>query len=50
MKKKETKIQKEKASLLKEKYLYEFCKKRGWNPNDLSTGQMLILVKSEGYL
>lgn len=30
----------------KEKFIIEFCKKRGWNPNELTTGQMLFITNS----
>ena len=33
----------------REKFLNEFCKKKGWNPNELTTGQMLIISKDIGY-
>lgn len=33
----------------REKFLKEFCKKMGWNPNELTTGQMLIISKNSGY-
>lgn len=29
----------------KEIFIKNFCKKRGWNPEELSTNQMLVIVK-----
>ena len=34
---------------LKEKFLIEYCKKMGWDPNMLSTEQYLIIVEKDGY-
>ena len=36
-------------AILKEKYLIEECKKRGWNINLLSTGQLLFIVSTPEY-
>ena len=38
------KVNKSEISILKEKFLISFCKKRGWNYNELTTGQMLIIM------
>lgn len=29
---------------LKEKLMHELCKKRGWNVNELTTGQLLFIL------
>ena len=46
MKKKEDK---EKISILREKFLISYCKERGWNYNELTTGQMLRIVNNTEY-
>lgn len=33
----------------REKFILAFCKERGWNYNELTTGQMLILVRQTDY-
>lgn len=43
------KSKKEDIAILKEKYLIEECKKRGWNINLLSTGQLLFIVSTPEY-
>lgn len=40
---------KQEISILKEKFLVEYCKKMGWNHNELSTNQMLLITKQSGY-
>jgi hypothetical protein len=35
--------------ILRELFILKFCKKRGWNPDDLTTGQMLIIVNDPQY-
>lgn len=42
-------ITKGEKNLQREKFIIQFCKARGWNYNELTTGQMLILVKQKGY-
>jgi hypothetical protein len=29
---------------LREKFIENFCKKRGWNSKELTTGQMLFII------
>ena len=41
---------KQEISLLKEKFLVEYCKKMGWNHNELSTNQMLNITQQKRYL
>lgn len=36
-------------SLLREKFISEYSKKKGWNPKELSTTQMLEIVNEKGY-
>ena len=38
-----------KISTLKEKFIIDFCKKKGWNYNELTTGQMLIITNKLEY-
>ena len=35
-----------KEKIKKEQYIYQVCRKKGWNPNELSTNQMLYIVKN----
>jgi predicted HicB family RNase H-like nuclease len=35
--------------LLKEKFISKFCKERGWNPKELTTGQMLFIISQPDY-
>lgn len=35
--------------LLKEKFISNFCKERGWNPKELTTGQMLFIISQPEY-
>ena len=41
---------KQEISFLREKFLVEYCKKMGWNHNELSTSQMLLITKQNGYI
>jgi Ca2+-binding EF-hand superfamily protein len=34
---------------LREKFLNEYAKSKGWNPDELSTNQMLEIVSQKGY-
>lgn len=43
------KANKGKISILKEKFIIDFCKKNGWNYNELTTGQMLIIANKPEY-
>lgn len=33
----------------KEKFIRKFCKEKGWNPNELTTNQMLIITRQPDY-
>lgn len=33
----------------KENFIRKFCKKKGWNPNELTTNQMLVIVNQKEY-
>lgn len=33
----------------KERFIIEFCKSRGWNPRELTTGQMLFITNSQEF-
>lgn len=39
----------EEISLLREKFISEYSKKKGWNPKELSTTQMLEIINEKGY-
>ena len=39
----------EDEKLLREKYLSEYVRKKGWNKDSLSPDQMLEIVQSKGY-
>lgn len=36
-------------NLLREKFISEYSRKKGWNPKDLSTTQMLEIVSQREY-
>ena len=36
-------------NLLREKFLTNYCKEKGWNTNDLSSNQMLEIVSQKQY-
>lgn len=36
--------------LLRERFIKTFCKKKGWNPNELTVNQMLIITKQKDYI
>lgn len=42
-------IPSEEAHLLREKFISEYSKKKGWNPKELSTNQMLEIVAQKEY-
>lgn len=48
-KKKQNIEQKNKISVLREKFLINYCKEKGWNHKDLTTGQMLIITNKPEY-
>jgi hypothetical protein len=35
--------------LLREKFIKNFCKKKGWNLNELSANKMLIITQQKDY-
>lgn len=39
----------EKEISKKEKFIKNFCKKKGWNPKELTTSQMLEIVRYKNY-
>ncbi len=45
----QVKLTKEEISLLKEKFINQYCKTKGWNPKELSTNQMLRIIAQDGY-
>lgn len=42
-------ISKEETTLLREKFIGEYSKKKGWDPNSLSTIQMLEIATQKEY-
>lgn len=42
-------LTKEEISLLREKFISEYSKKKGWNPKELSTSQMLEIATQKEY-
>jgi hypothetical protein len=42
-------LTKEEISLLREKFINEYSKKKGWNPKELSTSQMLEIATQKEY-
>jgi hypothetical protein len=44
------KKEKENIKILREKFLVEFCKQKGWNSEELTTGQMFMIVKQLEYI
>jgi hypothetical protein len=44
------KLTKNEIKILREKFLIKFCKEKRWNPDELTTGQMLIIIKHPDYL
>ncbi len=49
MKKKVDKKEKRNISIMREKFIVEYCKKIGWNHRELTTGQMLHIVTQSEY-
>lgn len=35
--------------LLRERFINEYSKKKGWNPNELTTNQMLEITNQRGF-
>lgn len=44
------KLTKNEIKILRERFLVKFCKEKKWNPNELTTGQMLIITKQSDYV
>ncbi len=42
-------LTKEEVSLLREKFITEYSKKKGWDPKELSTTQMLEIATQKEY-
>ena len=42
-------LPKDESLLLREKFINEYSKKKGWNPKELSTNQMLEIVSQREY-
>ena len=42
-------LSQEEINMLREKFLHEYSKNKGWNPNELSTNQMLEIVSQKQY-
>lgn len=46
---KDTGLSQEETNLLREKFIIEYSKTKGWNPNELSTQQMLEITTQKQY-
>lgn len=46
---KNSSLTKDELNLLREKFIHEYSKSKGWNPNELSTNQMLEIVSQKQY-
>lgn len=44
-----TKLSKEDESILREKFIQDFCRKKGWDKDNLTPTQMLEMVQNSGY-
>ena len=44
-----TNLSKEELNLLREKFVVEYAKKKGWDKNNLSTTQMMEIVEQKQY-
>jgi hypothetical protein len=44
------KLIKTEVSILREQWVIKYCKDLGWNHNELSTKQMLIIVNHKEYI
>ena len=42
-------LPKDESLLLREKFISEYSKQKGWNPKELSTNQMLEIVSQREY-
>jgi hypothetical protein len=46
---KNSSLSQQELNLLREKFLNEYSKSKGWNPKELSTNQMLEIVSQKQY-
>lgn len=46
---KSSSLSQDELNMLREKFLNEYSKNKGWNPNELSTSQMLEIVSQKQY-
>lgn len=46
---KNSSLSQEEINMLREKFLHEYSKNKGWNPKELSTNQMLEIVSQKQY-
>jgi len=46
---KQTVLSEDEQLLLREKFIIEYSKKKGWNPKDLSSTQMLEIATQKEY-
>lgn len=44
------KSKKSKIIILRERFIADYCKKKGWNPSNLSPNQLLEIVNTKEYL
>lgn len=44
------KVNKQEIAFLREEFLKKYCKRMGWNPNELSTDQHLLIIHQDGYI
>lgn len=42
-------ISDDEVNLLREKFINEYSTQKGWNPNELTTKQMLEITSQKGY-
>lgn len=36
--------------LLREKFITDYCRKKGWNPNKLSPSQLIEIIDNKDYI
>lgn len=46
---KDSVLSQEELNLLREKFIINYAKQKGWNPSELTTNQMLEIVNEKGY-
>ncbi len=42
-------LSKQEKIILKEKFIREYCKRKGWNVNNLTSNQMLEIISQSKY-